>query len=64
MVPIEVVVTSHETFNARELDHYIFELSGEEEARGHALAARDCVSFGSTGTYDLEQLLSNSDVLT
>lgn len=63
MVPVEIIVIGHETFDTVELDHHVLELACEEETTRHALAAGDGVALGGAGTDDFEQLLGDADVL-
>lgn len=63
VVPVEVVVVSHETLDAGEVDHDVLELARQKKAGGHALAAGDGVAFGGARADDLEQLLRHADVL-
>lgn len=64
MIPVEIIVIGHETFNTVKLDHHVLELACEEETTRHALAAGDGVTLGGARADDLEELLGYTDVFT
>ena len=58
-VVLEDEVVGEVRLDRREVDEHVVELAQDEEARGHALPARDSVTLRGGGAQQLEVLLCN-----
>lgn len=63
VVEIKVIVVVEVALDGAEVEQDVVELSQQEEARGHALAARDGVALARTAAHQLEELLRHLQVL-